>query len=62
MKSNASGNPSIRILLKSLQRLPEVVVLRGVMDQRVEFIGLADQFYYCKQIGHYIQDFSETQE
>ena len=60
VKSNTSGSPSIRILLTSLERLPKVVVLPrwdgGVMDQRVEFIGLPDQCYYCKQIGHYLQD------
>ena len=60
VKSNTSGSSSIRILLTKVVVLPRWD--GGVMDQRVEFIGLPDQCYYCKQIGHYIQDFSETQE
>ncbi|KAH7280153.1 hypothetical protein KP509_37G053700 [Ceratopteris richardii] len=50
----------IRVLVKTDAQLPYIIQLPewngGVLEQKVQFIGLQDQCFYCKQIGHYIQD------
>ena len=52
--------PSVRWLMNTHMQLPSSVYLPtsggGRKEQRVEFIGLPNQCFYCKQIGHFEQD------
>jgi succinate dehydrogenase/fumarate reductase-like Fe-S protein len=48
--------PSVRILVTGLDLLPEVIYLltsdRKRLEQRVEYVGLPNQCFVCKHIGH----------
>ena len=64
VKSNVNGNkdglPSLRLMVASLQNLPSVIILPrtdgGIVEQRVVFGGLPNQCFYCRQLGHFIQE------
>ena len=52
--------PSVKVLMKSIDQLPQVVKLPTYggkrMEQKIEFIGLPNQCFYCKQVGHFVNE------
>lgn len=54
--AKAAGLPSVRILVPDLAKLPQEIQLPtltgGWVAQRVEFSGLPNQCFICRQVGH----------
>ena len=52
--------PSVRILMNTIAHLPSFVNLPciggGKKEQRLQFIGLSNQCFYCKKMGHFVQN------
>ena len=56
-----TGYPSIRILVSSIENLPTQVLLPSLTGnstfmQKLEYIGMPGQCFYCKQQGHVLKD------
>ena len=60
------GIASIRVMMESLQQLPSVIKLPkldgGTIDQKVVFSGLPNQCFYCKHVGHFVQECFKRKE
>ena len=54
--AKAAGLPSVRVLVPDLAKLPQEIQLPtltgGWVTQRVEFSGLPNQCFICRQVGH----------
>ena len=53
--------PSIRILATSIENLPTQVILpsltgKTIFMQKLEYVGMPGQCFYCKQQGHVLKD------
>ena len=61
--NNRLGLPSRRILVQSLSELPTKVFLPKVdgskLEQKVEYVSLPNQCFYCRQVGHMAKDCSK---
>ena len=64
--SNDGGIPSVNLLLTSLAELPIVIKLPtwdgGEMEQKLEFCGFPNQCFFCRQLGHYVQECPKRKE
>ena len=53
------GVPKIRLLLASLQNLPTKLMLPKLdgdfLEQNLEFSGLLNQYFHCKQLRRFLQ-------
>ena len=64
--------PSIRILPPSIENLPTQVLLpsltgKTLFMQKLEYVGMPGQWFYCKQQDHVLKDYpkkkgSQTQK
>ena len=54
--ARANGMPSVRLLVSGTTTLPELIQLPttggGTIDQRIEYAGLPNQCFECRQLGH----------
>ena len=53
--------PSIQILAPSIENLPTQVLLpsltrKTIFMQKLEYVGMPGQCFYCKQQGHVLKD------
>ncbi|MCO5552308.1 hypothetical protein L7F22_005819 [Adiantum nelumboides] len=57
--ARAASIPSVRVLVPHVTSLPKVIQLPlvggGWVDQRVEYLGLPNQCFICKQVGHLVK-------
>ena len=61
LEAKMSGYPSIRILVPSMENLPSQVLLPSITGnstfmQKLEYVGMPGQCFYCKQKGHVLKD------
>ena len=54
--SRSNGMPSVKILISSTNLLPNIIQLPkpggGSIIQKVEYVGLPNQCFTCKRMGH----------
>ena len=61
LETKLTGYPSIRILVPSMENLPTQVLLASLTEnsmfrQKLEYVGMPGQCFYCKQKGHVLKD------
>ncbi len=63
--NNRLGLPSRRILVQSLSELPTKIFLPKVdgskLEQKVEYVGLPNQCFYCRHVGHMAKECSKRE-
>ena len=62
--AKAAGLPSVRVLVPDLAKLPQEIQLPtltgGWVTQRVEFSGLPNQCFICRQVGHFARAYPHS--
>ncbi|KAH7277723.1 hypothetical protein KP509_38G003800 [Ceratopteris richardii] len=63
--ARSNGMPSVKLLVSEIKDLPEILHLPiprgGRRDQIVEYMGLPNQCFECRQVGHIARDCPKRQ-